>query len=125
MTPTLSHLERITLSIGTFFNNHSCDIVSKQARISPACPLLEGVNLAGARGVLVNITASLDADPERLRELTLSERDTMNVLERAETAHFATFVCPYLRLRASKPRRSLPFLSYSPSAVKKTDGNLL
>ena len=23
-----------------------------------ACPLLEGVNLAGARGVLVNITAS-------------------------------------------------------------------
>ena len=32
-----------------------------------ACPLLEGVNLAGARGVLVNITAS-QSEPQAARD---------------------------------------------------------
>ena len=50
-----------------------------------ACPLLEGVNLAGARGVLVNITAS--AETLKLRET----REVMNTI-RAFAADDATII---------------------------------
>lgn len=50
-----------------------------------ACPLLEGVNLAGARGVLVNITAS---------EASLKLRETKEVMNtiRAFAAEDATII---------------------------------
>ncbi len=50
-----------------------------------ACPLLEGVNLAGARGVLVNITAS--SETLKLRET----REVMNTI-RAYAADDATII---------------------------------
>jgi cell division protein FtsZ len=50
-----------------------------------ACPLLEGVNLSGARGVLVNITASRES--LKLRET----RDVMNAI-RAFAAEDATII---------------------------------
>jgi cell division protein FtsZ len=50
-----------------------------------ACPLLEGVNLAGARGVLVNITAS--SETLKLRET----REVMNTI-RAYAAEDATII---------------------------------
>jgi cell division protein FtsZ len=50
-----------------------------------ACPLLEGVNLAGARGVLVNITAS--SESLKLRET----REVMNTI-RAYAAEDATII---------------------------------
>jgi len=50
-----------------------------------ACPLLEGVNLAGARGVLVNITAS--SDSLKLRET----KEVMNTI-RAYAADDATII---------------------------------
>ncbi len=50
-----------------------------------ACPLLEGVNLAGARGVLVNITAS--SDTLKLRET----KEVMNTI-RAYAADDATII---------------------------------
>ncbi len=50
-----------------------------------ACPLLEGVNLAGARGVLVNITASKSS--LKLRET----KEVMNII-RAFAAEDATII---------------------------------
>jgi len=50
-----------------------------------ACPLLEGVNLAGARGVLVNITASRQS--LKLRET----KEVMNII-RAFAAEDATII---------------------------------
>src|SRR5262245_37071414 len=50
-----------------------------------ACPLLEGVNLAGARGVLVNITASRNS--LKLRET----KEVMNTI-RAFAAEDATII---------------------------------
>lgn len=50
-----------------------------------ACPLLEGVNLAGARGVLVNITASRQS--LKLRET----KEVMNIV-RAFAAEDATII---------------------------------
>jgi cell division protein FtsZ len=50
-----------------------------------ACPLLEGVNLAGARGVLVNITASRSS--LKLRET----KEVMNII-RAFAAEDATII---------------------------------
>jgi cell division protein FtsZ len=50
-----------------------------------ACPLLEGVNLAGARGVLVNITASKPS--LKLRET----KEVMNII-RAFAAEDATII---------------------------------
>ena len=50
-----------------------------------ACPLLEGVNLAGARGVLVNITASRES--LKLRET----KEVMNII-RAFAAEDATII---------------------------------
>ena len=50
-----------------------------------ACPLLEGVNLAGARGVLVNITASRTS--LKLRET----KEVMNTV-RAFAAEDATII---------------------------------
>src|SRR4029078_4516714 len=62
-----------------------CDGSRIAAQQALACPLLEGVNLAGARGVLVNITASKSS--LKLRET----KEVMNII-RTFAAEEATII---------------------------------